>query len=87
MCFEVALEVVRNEVVVAMFSDAVDESGEWSLVAERATLNGVEDLLQLRVDLVLAVEVRVAEIFNVLGQISEKEDVLVACLTRDFNLI
>jgi hypothetical protein len=67
MRLQVALEVVGDEVVVAMFGDAADEGRKWSYVAELAVLNCVEDLLQLRVDLILAIEVCVAKVFNVLG--------------------
>jgi hypothetical protein len=69
-----------------MFRDAGDKSGEWALVAELAALNGLENLLQLRMNLVLAVEVCVTEVFDVLGEVSEEEDVLVTCLTGDFDL-
>ena len=67
MRLQVALEVVGDEVEVAMFGDAVDEGRKRSYVAELAVLNCVEDLLQLRMDLMLAIEVCVAKVFNVLG--------------------
>jgi hypothetical protein len=63
---QVALEVVGDEVVVAMFGNAADEGRKWSYVAKLAALNCVEDLLQRRVDLMLAVEVCVAKVFNIL---------------------
>ena len=67
MRLQVALEVVGDEVEVAMFGDAADEGRKWFYVAKRAVLNCAEDLLQPRVDLMLAVEVCVAKVFNVLG--------------------
>jgi len=50
-----------------MFGDAADEGRKRPYVAELAVLNCVEDLLQPRVDLMLAIEVCVAKVFNVLG--------------------
>lgn len=67
MRLQVALEVVRDEVEVAMFGDAADEGRKRACVAELAVLNCTEDLLQPRVDLMLAIEVCVAKVFNVLG--------------------
>ena len=86
MRLQVALEVVGDEVVVAMFGNATDEGRECGYVAKLAVLDYVEDLLQLRVDLILAIEVCVAEVFNILCQITEEKDVLVARLARDFDL-
>jgi hypothetical protein len=86
MRLQVALEVVRDEVVVAMFGNAADEGRKWSYVAKLAVLNYVEDFLQRRVDLILAIEVCVAKVFNILCQITEEKNVLVARLPRDFDL-
>ena len=86
MRLQVTLEVVGDEVVVAMFSNAADEGRECSYVAKLAALNYVEDLLQLRVDLILAIVVCVAKVFNILCQIAEEKDVLIARLARDFDL-
>ena len=86
MRLQVTLEVVGDEVVVAMFSNAADEGRECSYVAKLAALNYVEDLLQLRVDIILAIEVCVAKVFNILCQIAEEKDVLIARLARDFDL-
>ena len=69
-----------------MVRDGIDECGELALVAKGAGANGVEDLLQVGVDAVLAVGVRVAEVFDVFGEVAKEEDVGFANLTSDFDL-
>ena len=70
-----------------MVRDAVDERGEGALVAERAAADRVEDFRQVRVDAVAAEAVRVPQVLDVLGQGAEEEDVGVADLARDFDLV
>ena len=69
-----------------MLVDGVDKGGEVALVAECAALDGVEDFLELGVELEIAVEVVVTEIFDVFGEVAEEEDVLFADFAGDFNL-
>lgn len=83
---DVAVEVVRDEVVVAVVADGRDEGGKVRRVAESALLDLGEDLGEVWVDVVRAVGVRVTEIFNVLGEVAEEEDVVLANLAGDFNL-
>jgi hypothetical protein len=83
---DVGVEVVRDEVVVAMFFDGGGKSGEVGLVAEGVVLDGVEDALQLWVQLEVAVEVTVAEVLDIFGKVAEEEDVLLSDFTGDFDL-
>lgn len=69
-----------------MLFDSGRKGREVSLVAEGVRLDGVEDALQLRVQLEVAVEVTMAEVLDVFGKVAEEEDVLLADFTRDFDL-
>ena len=84
---DVGREVVGDEVVVAVLDDAVEQRGEGARVAKLARVDGVEDVGEVGVELVLLVEVAVAEVFDVLGQVAEEEDVFFANLARDFDLV
>lgn len=79
-------EVVRDEVVVAVVDDAVDERAEAARVAEGAGLDRLEHGRQLRVKLVASVKVGVAQLVDVLGKVAEEEDVVLANLAGDFDL-
>ena len=83
---DVAVEVVGHQVVVTMVAHRRDHAGEIVRFTERATLDCVEHLLQVGVDRVRAVRVCVAEILNVLSEVAEKEEVVLANLTSDFDL-
>ncbi len=83
---EVGMEVIRHKVVVAVINNSVDQSREGAFVTESAFLDGLENLGQIWVDLILAVEVVMAEILNVLRQIAEEEDILVSSLAGDLDL-
>lgn len=86
MCLQVAVEVVRDEIVVAMINNAANKSRERPLVTECAALDCFEDLLEVRIDLALAVEMRVTEIFHIFGKVAEQEDVLITSLAGDLDL-
>lgn len=83
----VAVEVVRDEVVVAVVADGRDEGLEVGRRAKGALLNRREDLGKVLVDRVGAVGVCMAEILDILGQVAKEEDVALANLAGDFNLI
>ncbi len=83
---DVAVEIVRHQVVVAVVADGRDHAGEVVRVTERALLDGLEHLQQVGVYRVLAVRVAVAEVFDVLGQVAEQENVVLANLTSDLDL-
>ena len=80
------MEVIRDEVVIAVLNNCIDKSRECPFVAESALLDGFKDFGQCWVDLVLAIEVVVTEILNIFSKVSKKENVLVACLPSDFDL-
>ena len=86
VCGDVGVEIVGDEVVVAVFLDGTGEGGEVACVAECVALDCVEHALQLGVKLEIAVEVSVTEILDVFGEIAEEEDVLFADFAGDFNL-
>ena len=83
---DVRCKVIRNEVVVTMVHDAVEERREGAGVAKGARVDAVEYGSKSRVELVLLVEVSVAELVDVLGEVAEKEDVVLADLAGNFNL-
>ena len=67
MRLQVAVEVVRDEIIVSVVNNSGDEGRKGSFVAKSALLDRVEDLLEIGVDLVLAVVMCVAKFVNVLG--------------------
>jgi hypothetical protein len=82
----VRVEVIADQVKVAVVFDGADEGGEGTYVAKRALPDLVEDRLEVGVERVLAVSVVVAEVLDVLGEVTEEEDVLLADLAGDFDL-
>jgi hypothetical protein len=83
---DVRRKVIRNEVVVAVLNDAVDESREFLSVAENAVVDVVEDNGELGIELVVAVEMGMSEVLDVFCEVAEEEDVVLADLTGDFDL-
>lgn len=83
---DVGVEVIRDEVVVAVLIDGANERREVRAVAEHVVSDCLEDTLQIRVQLEVAVEVAVTQILDVFGEIAEEEDVLLADFTGDFDL-
>jgi hypothetical protein len=96
------VEIVRDEVIVSLFGDGVDEGVEdvWVVAAvafvtgwgvEFAGEDGGEDFGEVWVDGFLgggvAVEVFVAEVFDVFGEVSEEKDVLFADFAGYFDLM
>jgi len=73
--FDVAVEVVGDEVVVALVDDGIAEGGEAAGVAESAGFDRVEDFGEVGVEFDVAVGVGVAEVFDIFGQVTEEEDV------------
>jgi len=69
-----------------VLGDGADERRELALVAKGAGADRVEDLLEVRVDGVGAVGVRVAEVFDIFGEVAEEEDVGFADFAGDFDL-
>jgi len=86
MRLDITIEVVGNEIVIALVNDAVAQRGEAARVAELAGIDGGEDAGEVRVEAEVAVEVGVAEVFDVFGQVAEEEDVGLADFARYFDL-
>ena len=86
MRLDVAVEVVGDEVVVALVDDGVAQGAEAVRVAEAASLDGVEDVGEVRVQFEGAVVVGVAEVLDVLGQVAEEEDVGLADFAGDLDV-
>ena len=84
--FHIAVEIIRDEVVVALVDDAVAKSSEAARIAELAAFDGVEHFRKVGIELEGAVVVGVAEVFDVFGEIAEEEDVGFTDLARDLNL-
>ena len=86
MGFDVAVEVVGDEVVVALVDDGVAQGAEAVRVAEPTALDGVKDFGEVRVEFEVAVGVGVAEVFDVLGEVTEEEDVGLADFAGDLDV-
>lgn len=86
MRLDVAVEVIADEIVIAVIDYGVAEGGEAAGVAEHAAFDGVEDFLKVLVELEGTVGVGVTEVFDVFGEIAEEEDVIFADLARNFDL-
>jgi hypothetical protein len=80
-------KVIRNEVVVTMLHDAIEQGGEALGIAKSAAVDVIKYVGELRLELVLLVQMRVAEVLDILGKVTEQEDVLFANLAGDFNLL
>ena len=65
VCFDVAIEVVGDEVIVAMVNNAVAQCGEATRVTEHIRFDGFEDFGKVGVKLERAVVVGMTEIFNI----------------------
>jgi len=86
MGLDIAIEIIRDEVIIALVDDGVAEGGEPAGVAELAALDGVEDFDEVGVELDVAVGVGVTEVFDVFGEVAEEEDVGFADFAGDFDL-
>jgi hypothetical protein len=80
-------KVIRNEVVVTMLHDAIKQGGEALGIAKGAAVDVIKYIGELRLELVLLVQMCVAEVLNILGKVTEQEDVLFTNLAGDFNLL
>lgn len=86
MRFDITVEVIADEIVIAVVDDGVDQRREAVDVTETPALDGFEYLDQVGVKGKRAISVGVTQIFDVLSQVSEKEDVRVPDFPSDFNL-
>lgn len=69
-----------------MIDDAVAQRTEAGGVPEGVGFDGVEDAGEVGVELEVAVVVRVAQVFDVFGEVAEEEDVGFADFARYFDL-
>ena len=84
--FHVAVEIIRDKIIIALVDDAVAQRCKSARVTEHAALDGVKDFGEVGIEGEAAVVVSVAEILDVLGEVAEEEDVPFADLTGDFNV-
>jgi len=80
------VEIVRDEVVVAVIFNCTGQGAEHSCVAESVGLDSLKDFEKIWVKTVRAVVVGMAKVFDVFGQIAEEEDVILSDLASNFNL-
>lgn len=81
------MEVIGDEIVVSVILNGTNKSAERSSITKGVVLDGLEDLGKILVNSVAAIGVSVSEILNVLGQVTKEEDVVLANLAGDFNLV
>ena len=86
MRLDVAVEIIADEVVIAMVKYRAAEGGEAACIAEHIGFDGVENFDEIGVGAEFTVVVGVTEIFHVFGEVTEEEDVLVADFSGDFDL-
>jgi hypothetical protein len=82
----VAVEVIRDQVVVSVLDNAIDQRREGARVAEGTFLDCIEHLSKTLVELVRPIDVTVAKVLNVLCEVAEEEDVVLPNFASNFNL-
>ena len=65
MSLDIAVEIIRDKVIVAMVDDAVAESGETGCVAESPRFDGVKDLCEIWIEMERAIVVSMAKVFDI----------------------
>lgn len=70
-----------------MINDPVDKGRKLLGVTKGTLVDVIEDSGQLGIELVLGIEMCVAEILNVLGEVAEEENVVLADLTSNLDLV
>jgi len=80
------MEIIRDQIIITVILDSVDQCGEGTCVTEHTTFDGVEDLEEVGVECVCAVGMGVTKIFDVFGEVAEEEDVVFADFAGNFNL-
>lgn len=69
-----------------MINDAVKKRRKRARIAEGTRVDAVKHGSESRVELVFLVEVSVAELIDIFGEVAEEEDVVLADFARDFDL-
>lgn len=86
LCLAVGSKVIRHEIIVAMLDDSIHKGGEGAGVAKCSLFNGLEHFGQRLVQLILAVDVTMAQLFNIFRKIAKQKNVVFANLARNLNL-
>lgn len=86
MRLDVAVEVIRHQVIVSVMANCVNHGIEIVRRTEGTVFDLVEDLVEVRIDDVRAVVVGMAKVLDIFGEVAEEEDVIFADFTGDFNL-
>ena len=86
MGLNVAVEVVRNEIVVALIDDRVAQSAEAVGIAEFTTFDGIKDFGEVGVEFEVAIGVGVPEVFDVLSEVTEEKDVGLADFASNLDI-
>jgi len=87
MRIDITLEIIRHQVVIPVVHDGVDQRRELSRVTKHALADSVEDALQRGVELEVAVEMLVAQVLDVFGEVAKEEDVFFAGFAGDLAKI
>lgn len=87
VCFDVAVEVIADQIVVPMIDDGIAQGRKMTSVAKQTSLDSVKYLLEVFIQLEFAVCVGMAEIFHILGQVAKEENVIFSNLACDLNLL
>lgn len=86
VCLNVAVEVVRHEIVVSMVPDSGNHGAKVIWCAKCSLFNFIEHLFQIRVNGVRSVVVGVAQVLYILGQVTKQKDIVFANFTCNLNL-
>lgn len=86
MRLDIAVEIIRHQIVIAVVADSRNHGAKVVRSAESALLNLLEDLLKVTVDGVGSISVRVTQVFDILGQGTEQENVVLTNFTSNLNL-
>jgi hypothetical protein len=83
---DVAIKIVTHEIIISLLSDRVTQRNEAFGVAESSGFDDIKNLRQIGVEGEGAEFMGVTKVFDVLGQVTEKEDIRFPNLPGDFNL-
>lgn len=86
MSVDIAAEIIRNKIEIPVLAYSGNHATEIVRSAECSLFDLVEDLVEVSVDAVGSVVVRMAEILDVLGEVAEEEDIVLADFSGDFDL-
>lgn len=79
----IALEVIRDEIEVAMVDNTVDKRRELVGISEAVALDGIKDLTEIVIELEFTVAVVMTKVFDVLRKVTEEENVLLTNFSGD----